>query len=437
MTPLFWIAFFFIILNVVYIVVGAFSARGIGRSLEAYLVAKRGLGNWITILGLMATWFSAYMFLGLYGASYRTGLGPFVQGYILIACSVSFLLLGIPTWFLGKKYGYMSSADFLSDRYESRYVGLLQGLAWIIFTMAMLMVNMIGAGALLHGLTNGVIPFWVGVVAITIIMLSYLIPGGTRSMAWVDALQGIILLTFLWISFYILFQAAGGNMVEIVNKFVGTAEEKLLTIPGLVPQWTYGVWFFQGVFGLTWGAFPHMYIRWYAARSPKVIIIATLITAALGPLIFWHGAWGGPIARVIEPGLTGAATDSVLPILIARIASPLFIGLLFAGAFAAIMSTTSSMAMGVSAIGTRDIYRAFINPEATENQAVTASRISLTLFLLLGMILSFSQPQFLMTLGMLFLPGDYNLVRSFMVLFTGHGLISTVLMPGLLLVLFY
>ena len=409
---LFWIIFFTVILNGFYIVLGLIMGRGMGKNSESYLVANRSVPIWVTVWSVIATWFSAFMFLGLYGASYRSGMGAFVQGSILIACSASFIFLGIPAWHLGRKYGYVSSADFLSDRYESKHFGLLCGIVWLVFSLAMMMTNIIGTGALFSGLTQGKVPYWFGVIFLAVVILAYLLPGGSRSLAWVDAYQGVFMTILLWVCFYILYMAAGGDMIEIVKKLIGTPNEKLLTLPGPIPQWTYGVWFFQAVFGLTWGAFPHMYQRWYSARSPKIITITALITAALGPLFFWHGAWGGPITRLLAPNLTGAASDSVLPVLIGKLSAPWFSGLLFSGVFAAIISTASGLAMGAAAIGTKDIYSAYLNQRATEKQKVLASRVTLIVFILVATLLSFKQLAFMMTLGMLFFAGGLQLAPS-------------------------
>jgi SSS family solute:Na+ symporter len=406
---LWWTIVLGIIFIVGYIALGLAAGRGMGKNTEAYIVANRSLGLFVTLFAVIASWFSGYMFMGLFGASYRTGLGPFIMGYCIFACAVSMILLGVPTWYLGKKYGYISQTDVLSDRYESKNLGLLYGVLWLVLIISFLMANMIGTGALLSGISGGSIPYWVGVVFGGAIMLAYLLIGGTRSMSWVNASQGIILTVVLWASLYILFLGAGGDMVKIVNKIVNTPLEKMLTIPGLIPIWTYGQWFFLGAFGLTWGAFPQLFPSWYAARSPKVIVLITLITALVAPIYFWHAGFGGVMGRVIDPNISGRATDSAFPLLISKLAPPWFSGLFFAGVFAAIISSVAALAIGAAAIVARSIYKSHINPLASQKQEVTASRITLLVVTALGVIFAIYKPPFIMTLGLLFFAGGLNL----------------------------
>ena len=391
-----------------YIILGVMGGRGMSKNVEAYLVANRDLGFWVTLFAVIASWFSGYMFMGLFGASYRTGLGPFIQGYSGVACGTSMIFLGVPTWFLGKKYGYISQTDMLAERYESKGIGFLYAVLWLVLVIAFIEVNLIGAGWLLTGVSAGKIPYWLGVVIMGAILMGYLLIGGTRGMTWVNACQGVILTLILWTSVYLLYLAAGGDMVIIVNKVVNTPLEKMLTIPGLIPIWTYGQWIFICAFGLTWGCFPQLFPSWYASRSPKIIVYLSLICVFLFPVYFWHGGFGGIMGRIINPNISGPMTDSAFPMIIAKITPAWFAGLFFSGAYAAMISSLAVLVIAASALFTASIYR-YIKPKASRQQEVKASRGAVAAVIILSVILSIYRPPFIMVLGLLFFAGGLNL----------------------------
>lgn len=396
-----WILLFGVGWFIIYVVIGFIAYKRTLPTMESYFVAGRSFGVIPTLFAWYGTMFSAYMFLGLVGMAYKSGLGVMVQWYICLLMPLCFTLIGVPAWRLGKKYGYVSPIDLFVDRYESKFLRYLLAIMSICVCVPYLVMQCAGAGWVLKGATGGQIPYWVGVVVLAVIMGLYIIPGGFKGMTWVDAVQGGLLIFVLSFATIFLYQKAGGDMAEITRKIIAAKPlDKLLTLPGLVPIWTYNMFIFLGILGASWGLFPQMYPRFYAARDEKVIIIFSLIFGLTVPFIFLHTNVLGQITRILIPGLTGMQVDSVLPMAIGKFAPKWVTGLLMAGVFAAILSTSASFIMGVSAVITKDIYRPLAKGKSEEH-IVMAGRIFCLVIIIICMLVALNPPTYLVFLGLL------------------------------------
>jgi hypothetical protein len=91
-------------------------------SMEDFFLGGRTLGLFVVLCTVWSTLFSAYSYIGLPGAYYRTGISFFgVAGNILLN-SLCMYLLGSRMWTLGKKHGFINMTDLFAERYGSNLV---------------------------------------------------------------------------------------------------------------------------------------------------------------------------------------------------------------------------------------------------------------------------------------------------------------------------
>jgi SSS family solute:Na+ symporter len=370
-------------------------------TMDSFFVAERSFGVIVTLFAWMGTMFSAYMFLGLVGMAYKSGLGVMIQWYIISLMPLSFILIGIPAWKLGKKYGYVSPIDLFVDRYESKFLRYWLAIMSLFVCVPYLIMQCVGGGWVLQGATGGQIPYWVGVVILAIVMACYLIPGGFKGMSWVDAVQGGLLSAVLASATIFLYLKAGGDLAGVTQKIIAAKPlDKLLTIPGLVPVWTYNMFIFMGVMGFSWGLFPQMYPRYYAARDEKVIVIFALIFGLIAPLMFFHTTILGQITRILIPGLTGKQVDSVLALAIGKFAPKWLTGMLIAAVFGAIISTSGGFILSAAALITKDIYKPLAKGKS-EKHVVMVGRILILVIILISVLIALNPPTYLVFLGLI------------------------------------
>lgn len=116
---------------------------------------------------------------------------------------------------------------------------------------------------------------------------------------------------------------------------------------------------------------------------PRYMLIAGLTLLALGPLR------QGLIAEWMAAGPNNIDFEQLLPLVIREILPVGLTGLLLAGLLAAFMSTFAATVNAGPAYIVNDIYKRFINPEATDKSQIRMSYIASIAVIFVGMIFGF------------------------------------------------
>jgi len=314
--------------------------KRLGKGVTEYFLANRRIGGVIGAFTLSATVYSAFMMIGLVGLVYAGGIAAFGFEIVFLVASLILLALFVPRfWIAGKKYGYVTPSELLGDRYKNRAIAVI---AAIIFIMV-------------EGLSGGGIPYWLGSLILPIIAFIYAWWAGMRSVAWTDALQGIImligslaLLAFVWINFF--------------------PEGMFSTIAAASPEKMKFTWGFNMWLGL---CLPWIFFMLLIPQVSQRFFILRDVRSIRG-MIIGFGIFGliytvlvtifGLAAANIAPGLEKA--DSAMPALLGLVPPTLAL-VVTISIFAASVSTINSIVLSLSSIAGRDIYRA-LAPRASE-----------------------------------------------------------------------
>ncbi|CEP69187.1 Sodium/solute symporter [Moorella glycerini] len=344
-----------------YIVVGmavAFAARrGLGQgghSMVDFFLANRTLGPFVNALTYSATTYSAFMMVGLAGLTYQAGVGAMGVELIYLSGLMLAVFFGPRFWLAAKERGYVTPAEMLGDRYESRAVAAIAALASIIFLIPFCAVQLMGIAYLMQGLSKGVIPFAAGVILATLLAVAWVWIGGLRSVAWTDALQAMIMMvTALSISLFVVYGEIGGFGKLFAR--LGSEYPKWLTVPGP------GYFKFRTFLGLAlpWLFYcvtmPHVSQRLFvpaSLRGMRGMVVGFCIFGFIYTVI--SITWGFA-ARVLLPNLPNA--DMATPTLLGSTSVPLVLALIaMVGITSAAVSTVDSVLLTVSSLFARDIY---------------------------------------------------------------------------------
>ena len=101
------------------IVLGVIANRRMQVDLEDFLLCGRRAGFVVLYLTVVASFHSAFAFLGSGGFFYTHGIGLWPAGTWTLLVGAITYVLGTRIWALGKAFGYMPPADMLADFYES------------------------------------------------------------------------------------------------------------------------------------------------------------------------------------------------------------------------------------------------------------------------------------------------------------------------------
>jgi SSS family solute:Na+ symporter len=263
----------------------------------------------------------------------------------------------------------------LGDRFDStRLRGLVAGVS-LLWLFPYVMLQQIGAGQALVGLTDGVVPYWAGAAMITLFMVAYVGLSGLRGVAWTDTLQGVFMLGAIWLAVAWIAVDAGG--VSALTAGMLEAEPSFAALGGGVytPQWMIG----QAVviaFGVA--AFPQVNQRFFVADRVETLkrsfALWPVLVLALFVPAFLLGSWA------VGLGVTVPEGSNVLPVLLTEYTPAWFAALVVAGALAAMMSSSDSMLLSGSSYLTRDLYRPLVAPGASAEREGWVARVGVAVF---------------------------------------------------------
>ena len=320
-----------------------------------------------------------------------TIMGTLVGGSSTIGTAQLAFLYGFSAWWftLGAGLGCFLLALFFSDSlYKSNKETVPQILAQefggmsrpisSIFVSVGIFLNIIAqilaAMALLTSMFK-MHPIIAAIISI-VLMSIYVIFGGV----WGAGLVGIAKLILLYISVVIggfIATKSGGGLAAFTNYF---------------PKFPYFSLFGRGIwidgaagFSLLLGVLStQTYIQAIlSARTKKNAKAGALISAFLIPPIGIAGIFIGLFMKMNHPNMDPA---SAFPQFVLNYMNPWISGIVLATLLVAIVGTGAGLALGISTIFTKDIYKEYINKKAKDDKLLNFSRTCIVIILISALL---------------------------------------------------
>ncbi len=382
------------------IAIGVAGRRARRPGVEDFFLAGRSLGPLVLVATMAATNFSGFTVVGFSGAGYRLGFAFYpVMAFGTGFMALTFGLIGLPVYRLGKRYGLITPPELLTARHRSRPLTILFAAAMAVFTLPYLAIQPMAAGYALQGLLG--IPYAAGAGLVTALVLAYVLVGGLRSVAWTDVLQGFMMLALLVVGFVVVAARSGGP--GEAYGLLARETPALFMRPGAGGGLLLGIW---ASYMLLWfladPMFPQLFQRFYAARSARSIVRTMVLYPIVTTVLFFFPVAIGVLGRLHFPGLTGKETDRILPLLMERFGGNWLAALASAGLIAAIMSTMDSQLLTLGSIVERDLLGrgrargteadAPDEPARSRTRALGTTRIALALLAVAGFLLALRPP---------------------------------------------
>lgn len=389
------------------LMVGVLAKRGQKSTLEQYVTGGRSMGSIVLFFIFGAEIFSAFTFLGAPSWSYTKGVPSL---YIL-----SYLTLGVLIWWLmapsisrdGRKKGFLTQAEYLSDRYPSKILALVIGVVSLGAMIPYLTIQISGAGLLFQSATGGEIPFWAGALAATAVVAIYVFVSGLNGIGWTNLMQGVMMVVIAWYLGLSVTDHYFGGVGAMFEELRERAPE-YLTMPGAENMgWgAYSTAILVSTFGMV--MWPHIFMKFYSADSTKtlkrVFVFYPLYGYILVPILFIGFAGvllfeGQPLENADEVLLKIVVGEGLFP--------PWVIGIVLSGALAAAMSTAANLAHASATILVRDvIYRLPVGSRMSDSQLLALTKVGVIVVSLAAYALAMSKPASLVAL----LLGAYGII---------------------------
>ncbi len=378
------------------IVIGIVANKRLSIDLEDFLLYGRKAGFVVLYLTIVATYHSAFAFLGSGGFFYRHGIGFWDAGTWTVLVGAITYVLGSRIWALGKKFNYVTPADMLADFYESEAVRVVVALVSVVFTILYIQVQAQGLGYILSVASGDRISFELATLILLLIAAAYLMAGGLRAVYWTDVVQGVWMYVAVWVGALFLAYKLFGGPLQLWRR-VATERPDLLTLPGPQGFFTPGMWFGLMIvlsFGIIFQ--PHIIIRYYTAASGSTIKWLGATTPIFLMTLFIPAALVGLGGAIVMPDI--AVPDRIFPELLFNYAPAWLTGIILAGATAAAMSTLDSILHANMTVLTRDIYQRYITRHGSQAHYILVGRVIVMGLLVIGYLLSVKTFSFLVVL---------------------------------------
>ena len=345
------------------VVIALAARKKLGTGMNEFFLANRQLGGFVSALTYAATTYSAFMMVGLAGLTYKLGVGAMGFELTYLCGLVLVVFFGPRFWLVGRKFDYLTHAQLLADRYQSRSVGIVAALLCLVFLIPYAAIQLMGIGYLLSIVSQGAISLLSAMLIATLLAVIWSNMAGLRSVAWTDALQAVLMLVTSIITLsFVVYRGFGGfeNFFSRLNTDVPT----LLAGAGL---FKFNV--FLGL-ALPWLFFsisnPQVTQRLFVPSSVtafKQMIGGFLIFGLIYTLVsvFW-----GFSARLLIPDLKAA--DLATPSLLALPLIPkIFAIVVMVGILSAAISTIDSILLSLASMCTRDIIKVGFKANISED----------------------------------------------------------------------
>lgn len=345
----------------------AFKARGNSAD---YLLAGSNIKPWLVALSAVATNNSGYMFIGMIGFTYMTGLSSI---WLMIGWIFGDFLASL---FIHKKLRIVTGSQevlsfggILARWHGTEYKKLrfAAGLITLFFLGTYAAAQFKAGSKALHVLFGW--DYSTGAIIGAIMVFLYCMAGGIRASIWTDAAQSFVMITAMSVLFIFGIQEVGG-LSQFVNEVSAISPQYLnlfpdnLATPGMTGAILFVVgWIFAG-FGVV--GQPHIMIRFMTMDSSKNMNKVRIYYYSWFTAFYSLTIAVAMVARLLIPNSGSFDAELALPMIANQLLPQFFVGLVLAGLFAATMSTADSQILSCSAAITRDLL-----PKEKTNYLIT------------------------------------------------------------------
>ncbi len=423
------------------------------KTASDYFIAGRTIPIWVFVLAATATSFSGWTFMGHPGLVYRDGFQYAYASFYTITIPFTGVIFLKRQWILGKRFGFVTPGEMFAEYYKSDAMRILTVIVALIFSVPYLGLQLRASGFLFNILTDGLLGVEAGMWMLSIVVIIYVASGGLRAVAYVDTLQCLLLAFGILVIGLITLNAVGGwaALQEGIAKLtspeiipaLGTAVDAKRTpdgyshytaIPGVIQfvasgtkaaggAWT-GIMCLTYMFALMGIQSAPAFSMWsFSNKNPRpfapqqvwassagigfILIFFTAIQGLGGHLIGADAAAlkagvakdvlniGGDIMAL--PGKQGMIVPAIINLMAET--APWLVGLLAVCALAAMQSTGAAYMSTAGGMLTRDLYKRFLNPEASHTTQKLFGRIGVVIICGLALLVATTSKDALVLLG--------------------------------------
>lgn len=357
-------------------------------SLDEWGLGGRGFGTVVTWFLLGGDLYTAYTFIAVPALMFASGaIGFFAVPYTVIVYPLVFVFLP-RLWSVSHRHGYVTPADFVRGRYDSRVLALAIALTGLLATMPYIALQLVGIQAVLEvagvggsgsRLLND-LPLLVAFAALA----AYTYASGLRAPALIAFVKDALIYVVVVVAIVYIPTKLGGwhgifdsAQASLAQKSPATGKPKGSVVPGPAGIWPYATLALGSAMALF--MYPHSITavlstrrRDTARRNAALLPAYSLLLGLIALLGYMALA-----AKVNTTGFNGKPNAQLaVPQLFADLFPSWFTGIAFAAIAIGALVPAAIMSIAAANLFTRNVYREFLRPAATPAEEARVSKLA-------------------------------------------------------------
>lgn len=319
-------------------------------SLDEWGLAGRKFGTLVTWFLIGGDLYTAYTVIAVPAALFGAGaIGFFAIPYCIMSYPIMMLVLP-PLWRVCRSNGYVTMADYVRGRYQSRWLSVAVAVTGILATMPYIALQLIGMREVIAAL--GIRGEW-PLIAAFVILAAYTYSSGLRAPALIAIVKDVMLYVMVLAALVILPLRLGGyaHVFAAASATLAQHTPPASIILRPAQYMSYSSLALGSALALM--LYPHTITGTLSAASDRVIRRNAALMPAYNLLLGFIALLG---YVAIAAGIHTANTSSTVPLLLTTMFPSWFAGFCLAAIAIGALVPAAIMSIATANLFTRNLY---------------------------------------------------------------------------------
>jgi SSS family solute:Na+ symporter len=373
-----WSAFIvFLILFAFVTAVGFWAARwrrGDLSLLDEWGLAGRRFGAFITWFLIGGDLYTAYTFIAVPGLVYGAGVtGFFAVPYTIVVFPILFVVMP-RLWAVCKANGYVTPADFVRGRFDSRGLGLAVAITGILATLPYIALQLLGIQVVLEamGVTGAGIMHDLPLIIAFAILAAYTYTSGLRAPATTAVVKDTLIYITVIVALIVIPAHLGGfgHIFQVANTKLAAAPKPASILLGPAGYSAFATLALGSAFALL--LYPHAVTGILASDGQRAIKRNAVYLPLYSVLLMFIAMFG---YFALAAGIHTKVSSLVVPLLLLKEFPSWFAGFAFAAIAIGALVPASIMSIAAANLWTRNIYKEYFKADASPQDESRVARL--------------------------------------------------------------
>lgn len=354
---------------------GQYWRRGDLDLLHEWALGGRRFGTVVSWFLIGGDLYSAYTFIAVPALVFGVGSFAFFTTPLTVIVYPLAFLFAPRFWTLARKRGYVTYADFVRERYDSRSLALIVAITGIAATMPYIALQLIGIKVVVKALGFSDVGPWrdLPIILAFVILAAYTYRGGLRAPALVAIVKDILIYATV-IAALIIIPTKLGGFTHIFAAADYALSHRPTPASVILPPGEFSAYLTVGLgSGLALFMYPHSMTAVLSASGPNVLRRNMALLPAYSLLLAAMALFG---YMAIVAGINPSDSSDVVPQLFLKMFPAWFAGFGFAAIAIGALVPAAIMSIAAANLYTRSIYREYLNPRCSDRQESQTAKLA-------------------------------------------------------------